>query len=303
MHFLLIVSLLPSPTAEFSTYLNFCRSLRFDDKPDYSYLRQLFRNLFHRQGFSYDYVFDWNMLKFVSVSRGNRFWPHSGPSKSTCTVAGSLIQMLWYMCVLYFDCSPLPGCQPNSRGWRTGEEDGWRKGREDWRSPPGLCIKGSPSRPDLRCCQQGQKRAGAGHLQSCLTSPAVRWVFCPWCFRRDYTEIYRLLGSNMVVYIVRDIILGNTSPRAISRAERERKVSMRLHRGAPANVSSSDLTARHDQSRISTSQVRWESKLSDWFSTTVSEKDSVYIKGLCSLSSSGERPIRAHGEVELFGAH
>lgn len=46
--------------------MNFCRSLRFDDKPDYSYLRQLFRNLFHRQGFSYDYVFDWNMLKFVS---------------------------------------------------------------------------------------------------------------------------------------------------------------------------------------------------------------------------------------------
>ncbi|KAM9228864.1 casein kinase I isoform 1-T1 [Dugong dugon] len=51
--------------SEFSTYLNFCRSLRFDDKPDYSYLRQLFRNLFHRQGFSYDYVFDWNMLKFM----------------------------------------------------------------------------------------------------------------------------------------------------------------------------------------------------------------------------------------------
>ncbi|XP_060063481.1 casein kinase I-like isoform X2 [Ylistrum balloti] len=50
--------------SEFATYLNFCRSLRFDDKPDYSYLRQLFRNLFHRQGFTYDYVFDWNMLKF-----------------------------------------------------------------------------------------------------------------------------------------------------------------------------------------------------------------------------------------------
>ncbi|XP_014777672.1 casein kinase I isoform X1 [Octopus bimaculoides] len=50
--------------SEFATYLNFCRSLRFDDKPDYSYLRQLFRNLFHRQGFTYDYVFDWNLLKF-----------------------------------------------------------------------------------------------------------------------------------------------------------------------------------------------------------------------------------------------
>ncbi|EHB10917.1 Casein kinase I isoform epsilon [Heterocephalus glaber] len=34
------------------------------DRPDYSYLCQLFRNLFHRQGFSYNYVFDWNMLKF-----------------------------------------------------------------------------------------------------------------------------------------------------------------------------------------------------------------------------------------------
>ncbi|XP_067672818.1 casein kinase I-like isoform X5 [Haliotis asinina] len=56
--------------SEFATYLNFCRSLRFDDKPDYSYLRQLFRNLFHRQGFTYDYVFDWNMLKFVSGGRG-----------------------------------------------------------------------------------------------------------------------------------------------------------------------------------------------------------------------------------------
>lgn len=49
--------------SEMATYLNFCRSLRFDDKPDYSYLRQLFRNLFHRQGFTYDYIFDWNMLK------------------------------------------------------------------------------------------------------------------------------------------------------------------------------------------------------------------------------------------------
>jgi len=53
--------------AELATYLNFCRSLRFDDKPDYSYLRQLFRNLFHKQGFTYDYVFDWNMLKVVRI--------------------------------------------------------------------------------------------------------------------------------------------------------------------------------------------------------------------------------------------
>ncbi|CAG9824721.1 unnamed protein product [Phaedon cochleariae] len=55
---------------EFPTYLNYCRQLRFEERPDYSYLRQLFRTLFHRQGFTYDYVFDWNMLKFGG-SRGS----------------------------------------------------------------------------------------------------------------------------------------------------------------------------------------------------------------------------------------
>ncbi len=46
---------------EFSTYLNYCRQLRFEDRPDYAYLRQLFRNLFHREGYVYDYVFDWTV--------------------------------------------------------------------------------------------------------------------------------------------------------------------------------------------------------------------------------------------------
>jgi len=49
--------------AEFATYHNYVRSLRFEEKPDYAYLRQSIRNLFHRQGFSYDYVFDWNLMK------------------------------------------------------------------------------------------------------------------------------------------------------------------------------------------------------------------------------------------------
>jgi hypothetical protein len=54
-------------TAEFLTYLLYCRSLSFEETPDYSHLRQIFRTLFHRQGFTYDYIFDWNLLKFVSI--------------------------------------------------------------------------------------------------------------------------------------------------------------------------------------------------------------------------------------------
>ena len=45
---------------EFSIYLNYVRTLRFDEKPDYMYLRSLFRQLFKRQGYAYDYVFDWS---------------------------------------------------------------------------------------------------------------------------------------------------------------------------------------------------------------------------------------------------
>lgn len=49
---------------EFTIYLNHCRSLRFDDKPDYSYLRKIFRDLFVREGFQYDYVFDWTVYQY-----------------------------------------------------------------------------------------------------------------------------------------------------------------------------------------------------------------------------------------------
>ena len=44
---------------EFGILLNYCRSLNFDDKPDYPYLRRLFRDLFVRKGYQYDYEFDW----------------------------------------------------------------------------------------------------------------------------------------------------------------------------------------------------------------------------------------------------
>ncbi|VBB31366.1 unnamed protein product [Acanthocheilonema viteae] len=49
--------------AEFAMYLNYTRGLRFDEAPDYMYLRQLFRILFRTLNHQYDYTFDWTMLK------------------------------------------------------------------------------------------------------------------------------------------------------------------------------------------------------------------------------------------------
>ncbi|CAH8541706.1 unnamed protein product [Schistosoma turkestanicum] len=49
---------------EMAVYLNYCRGMRFDNEPNYSYLRNLFRGLFQREGFTYDFIFDWNLLKF-----------------------------------------------------------------------------------------------------------------------------------------------------------------------------------------------------------------------------------------------
>ncbi|CAL9050536.1 casein kinase 1-like protein 2 isoform X2 [Musa acuminata AAA Group] len=50
--------------SEFASYFHYCRSLRFEDKPDYGYLKRLFRDLFIREGFQFDYVFDWTILKY-----------------------------------------------------------------------------------------------------------------------------------------------------------------------------------------------------------------------------------------------
>ncbi|KAJ4940130.1 hypothetical protein JOQ06_026439 [Pogonophryne albipinna] len=172
--------------SEFSTYLNMCRSLRFDDKPDYSYLRQLFRNLFHRQGFSYDYVFDWNMLKF-------------GASRT--------------------------------------KEEGARERREGKEGNAG---------------KEGEERAGGG--QRAAGGRALPPGPSPAAANRVRNEADAAPSTPAPRGVQPS---GNRSPQAgrAERAERERKVAMRLHRGAPANVSSSDVTARLEQSRLTASQL------------------------------------------------
>jgi len=49
---------------EFAMYLNYTRALRFDDKPDYAYLRKLFRDLYVREKYQYDHIYDWSIIKY-----------------------------------------------------------------------------------------------------------------------------------------------------------------------------------------------------------------------------------------------
>lgn len=55
---------------EFSIYLDYTRSLRFDDKPDYEYLRKIFRDLFAREGFQDDYLYDWTLYMYQLKQKG-----------------------------------------------------------------------------------------------------------------------------------------------------------------------------------------------------------------------------------------
>ncbi|KAK9908695.1 hypothetical protein WJX75_001535 [Coccomyxa subellipsoidea] len=44
---------------EFAVYLKYCRCLRFDEQPDYAFLRKMFSDLFQRKGFQWDGEFCW----------------------------------------------------------------------------------------------------------------------------------------------------------------------------------------------------------------------------------------------------
>ncbi|KAH7328606.1 kinase-like domain-containing protein [Stachybotrys elegans] len=52
---------------EFTKFLEYARSLGFGQKPNYWYLRRLFRRRYNREGFSHDYVFDWTIRRYDEI--------------------------------------------------------------------------------------------------------------------------------------------------------------------------------------------------------------------------------------------
>jgi len=80
--------------AEFAIYLNYTRSLMFEEEPDYNYLKQILRLLFRSMNYTYDYVFDWSesddplvqeMLNYsrkkLPHQRSKRMYPDSKASQ------------------------------------------------------------------------------------------------------------------------------------------------------------------------------------------------------------------------------
>lgn len=64
---------------EFATYIYICRNLKFDDVPNYDNLKVLIKQLFTRCGFTYDFVFDWN-VRYTSVNRRDQQCINTGAS-------------------------------------------------------------------------------------------------------------------------------------------------------------------------------------------------------------------------------
>lgn len=59
---------------EFAEYLKYCKSLQFEDEPNYDYILGLFTNLASRENINlYDNVFDWSM-KAVTVKNYPNFY-------------------------------------------------------------------------------------------------------------------------------------------------------------------------------------------------------------------------------------
>mmetsp|Transcript_14237 Transcript_14237/g.33893 ORF Transcript_14237/g.33893 Transcript_14237/m.33893 type:complete len:429 (+) Transcript_14237:142-1428(+) len=57
----------------FVTYMNYAKALRFEDRPDYAYLRRLFKELFAKEGYENDGIYDWSQPSVTDSVTSSQF--------------------------------------------------------------------------------------------------------------------------------------------------------------------------------------------------------------------------------------
>lgn len=60
--------------SEFNVFLSYCRGLKFDERPDYPFIKKIFKDLFTRSLFEFDFIFDWTILNYVRPMNLQRFY-------------------------------------------------------------------------------------------------------------------------------------------------------------------------------------------------------------------------------------
>ena len=56
---------------EFIIYFQYCRGLQFEEKPDYNYIRSLFKSILEKYNYDYDFIYDWSLIKKVDQGEEN----------------------------------------------------------------------------------------------------------------------------------------------------------------------------------------------------------------------------------------
>lgn len=67
---------------EFVEYFQYCRGLQFEDKPDYNYVKSIFKGIFERYTYEHDFKFDWIILQNSENEEKGKFENKQKESKS-----------------------------------------------------------------------------------------------------------------------------------------------------------------------------------------------------------------------------
>ena len=76
----------------FAKYIQHCRDLKFDERPDYGYLQGLIRLMFEREGYEKDYLYDWVLLKqehHNKLIKEHR--QDDEPEKAKCSISKNML--------------------------------------------------------------------------------------------------------------------------------------------------------------------------------------------------------------------